>query len=166
VLLAADGNTAVIEGDLRDPQAILSDPTLTRLVDFTRPIGLLMVAVLHFIEDLDAARASVKALCDRLPSGSYLVLSHACPLHESDIDNVRNVYQRSNSPVILRTADQIARFFEGLTLVGPGLGTIADWKIEDDDPGEAHLDDKVVPITDRAALATVGIMCGIGRIDR
>jgi Protein of unknown function (DUF574). len=164
VLLAGDGNTAVIEGDLRDPQAILGNPTLTGLVDFARPVGLLMVAVLHFIEDLDEARASVRALCDRLPSGSYLVLSHACPLHESDAENVRNVYQRSNSPVILRTADQIGRFFDGLTLVGPGLVPIADWKLDGDD--QAHPDDKVVPITDRAVLATVGIMCGIGRIDR
>ena len=167
VLLATDGNTAVIEADLRDPKSIMDDPTLRGHLDLTRPVGLLMVAVLHFIDDLDTALASVRHLCDRLPSGSYLVISHGLAQGREDVEEVRKVYRRSNSSAVVRTRDEIARFFDGLTMVGPGLAHFADWTIGDAAARRrAYPGDRVVSIDDRSILAGIPMMGGIGRIDR
>ena len=160
-LLAGDPNTAFIEGDLRDPQAILNHPALTGLVDLSRPVGLLLLAVLHFIEDLDAARACVRTLCDRLPSGSYLVLSHSHAERRAEADMGRDVYRSSNSTFTMRAEAEIARFFEGLTLVEPGLVPIVRYEIGDDgaDAGDAG------PVAGAADEAVIGIIGGIARID-
>ncbi|MEV5411147.1 SAM-dependent methyltransferase [Thermopolyspora sp. NPDC052614] len=167
-LLAANGNTAVIEADLRDPQAILNDATLRGHLDLSRPVGLLMVAVLHFIEDFDTALASVRHLCDGLPSGSYLVISHGLAQEgRDDVEEVRKVYRRSNSLVVMRSRAEIARFFDGLTMVGPGLAHFADWSIGDAAARRrAYPDDRLVSIDDRSHLADIPMMGGIGRIDR
>jgi S-adenosyl methyltransferase len=70
------GVTTYLDADIRDPKAILSDPVTRETLDFSRPIGLILVAVLHFLPDEDEPRRIVQTLVDALPSGSYLV---ACP---------------------------------------------------------------------------------------
>ena len=74
--LKTGGNTVVIEADLRQPQVILDHPGTRALIDFTRPLAVLLVAVLHFVGDDDRPHATVSAIRDALPPGSYLVLSH------------------------------------------------------------------------------------------
>ena len=130
LILDGHANAAVIHGDLRDPASILADPETQLLLDFTRPVALLLVAVLHFIADAEDPERLVATLRDALPSGSYLVVSHACsdprPAHMSQLENVyRNkVAARGRS----RTSAEIARFFEGFTLVDPGLVWLPQWK--------------------------------------
>ena len=92
-LLATNPNTIFLTGDLREPEELLGRPELRDHLDFTKPIALLLVAVLHFIEDNQQAYATVKTLCDALPAGSYLAISHA--LKEESTDQASAVYQRA-----------------------------------------------------------------------
>jgi hypothetical protein len=76
-VLAGTSNVAAIQADLRHPQQILADPELQGLLDLSRPVGLLLAAVLHFIPGAEHPAAHVAWLRDELPVGSYLVISHA-----------------------------------------------------------------------------------------
>ena len=75
--LKTGGNTAVIEADLRNPVSILDHPRTRALIDFSQPLAVLLVAVLHFIGGSDDPYAIVGSIRDALPPGSYLVISHA-----------------------------------------------------------------------------------------
>ena len=75
-LLAGTGTTGIVLADLREPAAILADPRLRELIDFTRPVALLLVAILHFIRDEEDPAGIVATMRDALPPGSYLVLTH------------------------------------------------------------------------------------------
>jgi hypothetical protein len=139
------GTTTVIQADLRDPAAILAHPEVRAAIDFDRPIGLILVAVLHFVRDDEDPDSAAKLLRDALPAGSYLVVSHgtegsgssAVPAHRAEA--VANVYrQRSSSTLTLRSKDRIAEFFGDFELVAPGLVPVPDWQ-----PDEAPTDDVV-----------------------
>ncbi|MEV5409563.1 SAM-dependent methyltransferase [Thermopolyspora sp. NPDC052614] len=167
-LLTADDRTIVINADLRDPQRILDDPAVRNLIDFSQPVALLMVAVLHFIHDDKVAYDSVKTLCDALPSGSYVAIAHMLTEEgREDIDTAVKLYSKASTPIVARTREQIARFFDRLTPIGPGMVHVADWSLGDADfhrrgrPGDA-----VMPIDDPSLLADIALMCGIARIDR
>jgi hypothetical protein len=131
-LLTSDprGATAYIDADLRDTGSILAGATAT--LDFSEPIGLMLLAILQFVPDSEDPYAITAGLVDRLPSGSYLAVVHA----SSDIqpDSVNSGVQRYNNhsavPIHPRTKDQVARFFDGLELVGPGVVPLGTWKPE------------------------------------
>jgi len=75
------GRTAYIQADLRDPAAVLSSPTVREVLDFSQPIALILVAVLHFIHDEFKPAAAIATLLEALPSGSYLAASHVTGEH-------------------------------------------------------------------------------------
>ena len=119
--LKTGGNTVVIEADLREPQAILDHPGTRTLIDFSRPLAVLLVAVLHFISDNDGPSAIVAAIRDALPPGSYLVLSHVTgDIRSESAANAAVHYKKVASGATLRGRDEILRFFAGLELVEPG----------------------------------------------
>ncbi len=130
--LILDGNpdAAVIQGDLRDPVSILADPETQLLLDFSRPVGLLLVAVLHFLADADGPEQIVATLRDALPSGSYLVLSHACSDPRPDLlSSFETAYKsRIAARGRARTRAEITRFFDGFTLIDPGLVWSPQWR--------------------------------------
>jgi SAM-dependent methyltransferase len=130
-LLAAP-NTAVILGDLREPGAILQEPEVSKLIDFDRPMAILLVAVLHFIQDGDDPGAITARLRDAMAPGSYLVVSHGTTdvqhARPEIADKVVRAYQRSSAPVRLRSRDEIAAFFGDFELVEPGLQQVQDWR--------------------------------------
>ena len=130
--LILDGNpdAAVIQADLRDPANILADPETQLLLDFSRPVGLLLVAVLHFLADDDGPEQIVATLRDALPPGSYLVVSHACIDSSPDLLSAFSAaYQsRITSRGRARTRAEITRFFDGFTLVDPGLVWLPQWR--------------------------------------
>lgn len=136
LLLKDNPDAAVVRADLRDPAAILDAPETRRLIDFTRPVGLLLAAVLHFVSDSDDPPRILATLRGALAPGSYLVISHGCRDVRPQISAVaENVYgSRVNAQPALRTREEIARFFDGFTLVDPGLVWVADWR--PDDPGD------------------------------
>lgn len=128
-LIAGDPNTGYIEADLRAPDGILSHPETLRLIDFGRPVAVLLVAVLHFVPDEDDPRALVARLMDGLPSGSHLVLSHVTRdgIHPELWERVQATNPKMAVPLQFRTGEEIATFFDGLDLVAPGMVDCRAW---------------------------------------
>jgi hypothetical protein len=106
------------------------------VIDFTQPVGLLLVAVLHFIDDAEDPGQIVATLRDALPSGSYLALGHATSEgHPAVAQAFEKVYNRSSSTQVhVRSRDEILRFFDGFELLAPGLVYIPQWRL--DSPAE------------------------------
>jgi S-adenosyl methyltransferase len=128
-ILAGDEQTAVIHGDLREPETILEDPMVRATLDLEQPIAVLMVAVLHFVRDDDDPFGAVARIRDRLAPGSHLVLSHASDEGRPDAAaSHRELYSRTPTPMTMRSRDEIARFFDGFDLVDPGLVWLPLWR--------------------------------------
>jgi SAM-dependent methyltransferase len=140
-ILAGNENAASVEADLRDPTAILADGTVRGLIDFGQPVGVLLVAILHFFADADDPWRIVAALRDALAPGSYLVIGHGTAETRPTVAQaVEAVYNRSVSTSIhLRTHAEIMRFFDGFEMVDPGLVYVSQWRPDtpDDAPGDA-----------------------------
>jgi hypothetical protein len=137
--LKTGGNTAVIEADLREPHAILNHPGTRRLIDFSQPLAVLLVAVLHFISDSDDPYAIAATICDALPPGSYLVISHATGgISGGSAARVAEHYKKNVAPgTTLRSRDEILRLFTGLELVEPGLVQVPYWRPDEPEPAGA-----------------------------
>jgi hypothetical protein len=137
--LKTGGNTAVIEADLRDAATILNHPSTRALIDFTQPLAVLLVAVLHFLSDSDNPHEIVRTICDTLPPGSHLVVSHATGgIRGEPAAKVAEHYRKHvASGTTLRTREEILRFFTGLELVEPGLVQVPYWRPEEPEPVDA-----------------------------
>ncbi|WP_327069688.1 SAM-dependent methyltransferase [Kitasatospora sp. NBC_01250] len=144
------GCTTVVQADLREPAVILQDPAVQRLLAPGEPVALLLFAILHFVDEADDPHAIVRELVRALPPGSYLALSHGTadflPPEERGLGPA--VYRNASAQLTLRGKDQVARFFDGLELVDPGLVTVAQWR-PDQPPAQTD--------------AQVGIWAAIGR---
>ncbi|WP_411104653.1 SAM-dependent methyltransferase [Streptomyces sp. cmx-4-9] len=146
-VLGGDDRTGVVAADLRKPQDILGSPEVGQLLDFDRPVALLLVAVLHFLEDADEPYAAVAELRDALAPGSLLILTHASfegiPLTEEVVGGTVGVYRDIRNPLVMRSGEQISRFFDGFELLEPGLVAMPNWRpdgLEAADDGEAQED--------------------------
>ena len=124
-----EGMTDYIQADLRDTDTILKGAA--RTLDFTRPVAILLIAILHFIPDADDPYAVVSRLMDAVPSGSYLVMAHAASdiAPEASAEMARRYNQMSSATITPRPRDQVARFFDGLDLLPPGLVPISKWAL-------------------------------------
>ncbi|MEU6924905.1 SAM-dependent methyltransferase [Streptomyces sp. NPDC046631] len=123
------GATEYIQADARKPEAILE--AAGGILDFDKPIALSLLALLHFLDDEDGAADLVDRLVERLPSGSYLVLSHTT----GDFDpegaaQASAMYRARGMTLRLRSHAEITTFFDGLELVEPGVSLSADWRPE------------------------------------
>ncbi|WP_405834995.1 SAM-dependent methyltransferase [Streptomyces sp. NBC_00105] len=140
-VLGEDDRTDIVAADLRKPKEILAAPEVDRLLDLERPVALLLVAVLHFLEDSDDPYAAVAGLRDALAPGSMLILTHASyegiPLTEEVAGGVVDVYRDIRNPLVMRTGPQIGAFFDGFELLEPGLVSMPDWR-PDRPGGEAE----------------------------
>jgi S-adenosyl methyltransferase len=122
-----EGVTDYIEADVREPEAILAHAA--GVLDFSQPIALMLVAILHFVPDADRPHEIVTTLLDALPSGSFLALSH--PGSDVDADApeaARRFNDRAAEQATLRSRDDVMRFFDGLDMVEPGLVQVQDWR--------------------------------------
>jgi SAM-dependent methyltransferase len=121
---------AAIQADLREPRDLLAQATLPGRIDLAEPVAVLLVAVLHFLDDGDDPWAIVNVLKDQIAPGSYLVLSHVTDDHVSDAaaQRARQAYQGASAPGVPRTWGHIARFFGGLEMVSPGLVNVSGWR--------------------------------------
>jgi hypothetical protein len=133
---SAEGKTAYIHADLREPERILADPVTAATLDFAEPVALMLVAVLHFVPDEAQPRRIVQALLDALPSGSYLVATHATAEHDPDRGAAAaRIYHERGIAFQFRVADEFAGLaFRGLDLVAPGVTSVSDWRPDDDGP--------------------------------
>ena len=146
---AGHGTTRVLQADLREPRRILDSTEVRDTIDFTRPVGLLLVAVLHFVKDNEHPAAIVRELVDALPSGSYVVLSHVTAevLTAAEVDGVGAAYRKVPAGMNLRSRAEVAEFLQGLELIEPGLVLCPFWRPD----RETGPDDQRVSI-----LAAVG----------
>ena len=151
-LLTGSGTTAVVLADLRDPRAILADPTLRDQIDFGQPVGLLLVAILHFITSNEGPAEILATLRDALPDGSYLALSHAtADFHPPGTkDEAAAAYQNATAPLQLRAHPEIAAYFDGFDLLEPGLVQAPLWRPDSRAPRPKD-------------LTKIGIYAGVGR---
>jgi len=128
-ILAGNPGASAIQADLREPAAILAHPQAQRLIDFSRPVGLLLIAVLHFLADDDGPWQVVATLRDALAPGSHLVISHALRGGRMDADLAEKAYrQRVDARVSLRSRPEIERFFDGFSMVDPGVVYLPQWR--------------------------------------
>ncbi|REE94916.1 SAM-dependent methyltransferase [Thermomonospora umbrina] len=130
-ILADSANSTVVEADLRRPREILDHPETRRLLDFDRPVAVLVVATLHFIPDAAGPQEIMAELRDALAPGSHLALTHASPDGLPDlVAKVVEVYKRTNAPGTPRTYDQVAALFGDFELLDPGLVWASLWRPE------------------------------------
>ena len=125
-----EGATAYIDADVRDPERILADPAVRGTLDLSQPVALLLVAILHFVEDHEDPWGLVGRLVAALPPGSYLVLSHATfdPLDAETIAAMDAVNKNIKPLFSPRPLAEVTRFFDGLELLEPGVVSVPDWR--------------------------------------
>jgi hypothetical protein len=122
-----DGKTAYVDADIRDTDRILAEAA--RTLDFSQPVAVMLLAVLHFVPDADDPYKITSRVLEALPSGSFLALSHA----SSDIETglvaagAERYNERSAVPITPRTRAQVTRFFDGLDVVDPGVVPLGHW---------------------------------------
>src|SRR5919202_192628 len=127
-------NTAALQVDIRRPEELLNAPTVRGLLDFGRPIGVLL-GLLHFVPEDEVAYNLVRVLRDAVAPGSYIAISHGST-EESPPDLVEQseqIYARTTDPLKLRSRAEIEAFFTGLDLVEPGVVYAALWRPEGPD---------------------------------
>lgn len=149
VLLAGDDRAVIVRGDVCAPTAILRDPVVCRTIDFARPVGVLLLAVLHFVSDAGQARAIIDQLARRVAPGSFFVLSHLVP----------------ETP---RSFTQLGEIMVGLEPVDPGVVHLRAWRPDPSaDEGEPVQDELVVGVWRRPpasdALASADEAGAFGR---
>ena len=127
------GVTAYLDADVRDPEAIVANPVVRDTLDFGLPIALMLVAVLHFLADEDNPRRIVQTLVDALPSGSYLVASHATAEHNPEgLSGAGRAYSQGGMRGAIRTSEEFGELaFSGLELVDPGVVLVSEWRPEE-----------------------------------
>ncbi|MEV6057984.1 SAM-dependent methyltransferase [Streptomyces sp. NPDC052107] len=127
----SQGRTAYIEADVKDPTFLLNAPILSEVLNLNEPVALSLNALMHFITDQQDPYAIVSRLLDALPSGSALALSHCTPdFDPSTWQKVTDVYINAGTPVQFRSRADVARFFDGLELLEPGITMGHRWRPE------------------------------------
>ena len=127
---APEGRTAYIQADLRSPLDILNSPVTRSVLDFSKPVALMLVAVLHFLAEEDKPEAVLSTLLDALPSGSYLAASHVTMEHDPvGVGGGQRAYREAGLSMNVRDADDFAALtFPGLELVPPGVVLVSEWR--------------------------------------
>jgi S-adenosyl methyltransferase len=130
-LLKANDNAAIVWADVRDPRAILASPEVARLIDFTEPVGLLIVGLLLFIED--DPTGLVRTYREACPPGSYLAIStmsqdEADPATREQLAGLLSLYESAGERVTPRTKETIESWFAGTSLIEPGLTLLDEWR--------------------------------------
>lgn len=129
---SAQGRCAYIQADLRDPGSILGHEVTRATLDFAKPVGLILCAVLHFVPDEDQPAATLRTLVDALAPGSYVVASHATQEYaEQTLLGAGKVYEQAGLRGALRDTREFADLvFSGLELVPPGVVVLSEWRPE------------------------------------
>ncbi|WP_033443377.1 SAM-dependent methyltransferase [Saccharothrix sp. NRRL B-16314] len=131
LLLSDNDRAAVVRADLTDADGVLSADAVRDLFDTGEPIGLLMVAVHHFVPDEKDPAALVARYRDALPPGSHVAISHLTADHDPDgMAAVTRSMADGPDPMYFRTFDRVAELFDGMDLVEPGLVDAPRWRPE------------------------------------
>jgi hypothetical protein len=144
-----EGATGYLDADARDVGTILAEAG--KLLDFSQPVGVMLVAILQFIEDKDDPHRLVAQLMEAVPPGSFMVVSHPPSdmqrLAPGLAEALAKLNQTMAQRVTPRSREQVTRFFDGLDLIEPGIVPIQQWR----------------PDSDEVATARAGMWSGVGR---
>ncbi|TDC64799.1 hypothetical protein E1258_07355 [Micromonospora sp. KC207] len=138
-ILSGNDRAAVLQQDLRHPERILAHPEVTRMLDFSQPVAVMIVAVLHFVPDDDRPDEMLRTLRGALAPGSYLVMSQASDDDRHDTgerEQAEAVYRRTDNPLFIRSRRELAALFDGFTLVDPGVVWVPQWRPETPESAE------------------------------
>ncbi|GGK73696.1 hypothetical protein Sme01_32940 [Sphaerisporangium melleum] len=141
-LLADSRRTIVVQGDMYDPDDILEDPAVVRHLDFSQPVAVLMVSILHFVPDDETAASIVARFREVMVPGSHLVVTHGYTgeIGSRTDQQVRAVYTKTaTGSVKPRDHAEIARYFDGMELLPPGLVPVSAWRPESELDAEIDL---------------------------
>jgi S-adenosyl methyltransferase len=148
-----EGRTDYLDADLRDVPGILGSTELRETLDLSKPVGLLLIAIMHFVPDDDDPYGIAKRLMAALPSGSYLALSHLTGDFDPQAwEGVAAIYRRSGVTMRVRSRPEVDRFFDGLDLVEPGVQSLPRWR-----------PDPATQAADQPSDAEVSVYGGIAR---
>jgi hypothetical protein len=144
-LLARNPNSMVIEGDLRSPEKILEHPIVREHLDFSTPVGLLLLSILHHLHDSEDPAGITATLRDALPSGSYLALIHFWdPAEEhpdisAKVHEAERVFNETMGTGRWRRRAEIEAYFGDFEMVEPGLVPVAEWRPDTEPPPEKNV---------------------------
>lgn len=131
-VLGTNKTTTAILADIRDTDTILTHPETAQRLDFSRPIAIMCVSMLHFVPDNDEVHRSLQAFRNISAAGSYLVISHGVipetisqEQRETQLGHVQQAYQRDGFAE--RRLSEVAQLFDGYDLVAPGLVPLHEW---------------------------------------
>ena len=128
-LLTENGVATFIQGDLYEAEKIFSDPALTRMLDLSRPIGIILAAIIHHVPDDRDPAGVVRSLGPFLAAGSHVVLTH---LHDAGndprVEEAKRILQSGLGGSYFRHSSEIERFMDGLTILEPGVAHVTEWR--------------------------------------
>ena len=126
------GRSEYISADIRDPQSILQDSVLKDALDFSRPVGLTLIAILMLLADADDPWATVAQLRDALPSGSMLAITHpTADFNRAEVEQAVAAATGAGMTLVARSRDAVQRFFGDWEMLEPGLVPVSSWRPDD-----------------------------------
>jgi hypothetical protein len=129
LMLENNPKAVVVDADLTQPERVLGNPTVREFIDFSKPVGLLMVAVFHFVADEKNPRDIVARYRSAIPAGSFVALSHlTADQMKDEMAAVVDAMKNSRDPMYFRSYDEVLGLFEGLELVDPGVVSAPQWR--------------------------------------
>jgi SAM-dependent methyltransferase len=152
-----DGRTAYVDADFRDPEKILGAPQTLELIDFTQPVALMAVALLHFIPESDRPAEILRLLKDALAPGSLLILSHitgdllAEEARRAGGGDVVPTYTAAGLNLVPRTHAQVLSYFDGWDVVEPGVVPVSEWR------PDGNEEDRLLPRAHAHAYGAVAV---------
>ncbi|MCG5465885.1 SAM-dependent methyltransferase [Micromonospora sp. NPDC053740] len=138
-LLAGNELTGVIHADLREPERILAETRQLGLIDFTRPMGILLAGVVHFIPDADRPEAILATLRAAAAPGSFLVVSHSTFEDQpQEMLDAQRLSARTATEITLRSRAQVTGFFGDWTVLEPGVVHMPLWRPDSPSDVDEH----------------------------
>ncbi|MFI0352087.1 SAM-dependent methyltransferase [Actinomadura sp. 9N407] len=144
-LLASDAGTAVLQADMREPEKVLDHPDVRHLIDFSEPVAVLFLSVVHHLGDDDDPRGTLRTIIDRAAPGSCLCLSQVVADDPARGREMSRLISGQGIPWRTRTPAEVDAFLDGLEPVEPGLVNLADWRPDPDQPALAPVDEPLLP---------------------
>ncbi|MFG1995468.1 SAM-dependent methyltransferase [Actinoplanes sp. NPDC048988] len=128
-----DPHAGMVLADLTDPGLVLGSPVVRDLIDLDRPVGLLLVAVAHFIPDTERLARALDDYRRALAPGSVLALTHGSRKGSSErTERVRRIYNNTTAPMVMRDQADVRAFFGDWALLSPGVTLVGEWMAEED----------------------------------
>lgn len=128
-VLANDANGASVQGDLTQPERILALPEVTSMLDFNKPVALLFLNVLHFVDPVKVT-AALAVFRDALAPGSYLAITHGTGDQSTDGEDISKVYAGAYGFAHWRTKEELVDLFGDFRLIEPGVVQLPEWRPE------------------------------------